>query len=584
MIPAAMRIVLLSLVVFLVIGLPASARAQATVGDNVSAPPQSYGGQLRNGKDAPTGQRWDSGDAGVSAAPQSLASPVKVTVEADKIRNYMGPLAMGIHTSVYDNALMSPAVPGILGAAAIHTLRYPGGGYSDQYHWSAYKATRFKATNPPEYGYYAGGNDFGNFVKQIDKAGTAIITVNYGSNLAGTGGGEPTEAAAWVAYCNGAPDNNTVIGKDSTGYDWKTVGYWATMRASAPLASDDGFNFLRISHPRPLNIAYWEIGNEVFGNGYYDRDTKGGFEEDLHAGYGSTEAATDKLRHHNAALSPTAYGRGVVEFARAMKAVDPHVRIGAVLNTPPMDSSWGPDWNASVLKECGTAIDFVIIHWYTGDLLPPDWKMLDEASLLRKPQEDLPPMATALAELFHKYCGAKAAKMQFIVSEMGTRPYARISTPLTQGLFAGDGYISLMEIGAANIDWLELHANYFLDEKNQPGPAFFGIQMAHLLLSVDDALVESHSSSGLLTVHASKRADGSIGVMLVNKHPKDTATVKLKVSGAKLGASGVRFDWGSASPASGYPVTRNALPDAGSTMTITVPPYTITDLVLPAAK
>ena len=121
---------------------------------------------------------------------------------------------------------------------------------------SAWKGTKDK-------GYVAQGTDFGSFVRLLDKlGGTAVITVDYGANLQGTGPGEPAEAAAWVAYANGKPEDTRAIGKDSVGNDWKTVGYWAAMRASAPLDKDDGYNFLRISHPAQVNIKYWEIGNE----------------------------------------------------------------------------------------------------------------------------------------------------------------------------------------------------------------------------------------------------------------------------------------------------------------------------------
>jgi len=533
-------------------------------------------------KDAPSGSRYDHD---VSNATVTSSGPIKVTVDFSKPRSFMAPLAMGIHTSVYDGHLMDASIPSLLRATAITTLRYPGGGYADNYHWSTYKPTRWQAEEPPKFGYYAPNNDFGHFVSLIDKIGTAIITVNYGSNLAGTGPGEPAEAAAWVAYCNGSADDSKIIGKDSTGYDWKTVGYWATMRSSAPLDTDDGFNFLRISHPEPLHIRYWEIGNEVFGNGYYgDRDKNGGFEEDLHAGYSHDQAESSRLRKKNPALSPSAYGKGVVAFARAMKAVDPNIRIGAVLNTPPMDNSWGPDWNPGVLKECGPEIDFVVIHWYTGNLLPPDWKNLDNASLLAATHDELPKMAAALVELFQKYCGAKASTMQMAVTELGSRPYAKISDPLVLGLFSADAYASLMEIGAVNIDWLELHAQEFLNEQNQQGPAYYGIQMVHVLLNMKDQLVESKSNNVLVAVHASKRADGNFGIMLINKDPKQAATVKVQVSGAQLAPTGFRFDYGQSSPKTGYPITRNQVGELGNSFSVTVPAYTITNFIIPPAK
>ena len=101
--------------------------------------------------------------------------PVKVKIDVAKPLTFMAPLAMGIHTSVYDNHLMDPSIPSLLRATAITTLRYPGGGYADNYHWSTYKSTRWQAEEPPKYGYYAPNNDFGHFVSLIDKVGTAII-------------------------------------------------------------------------------------------------------------------------------------------------------------------------------------------------------------------------------------------------------------------------------------------------------------------------------------------------------------------------------------------------------------------------
>jgi alpha-L-arabinofuranosidase len=45
--------------------------------------------------------------------------------------------------------------------------------------------------------------------------------------------------------------------------DWRTVGFWANLRASAPLAVDDGFNKLRLNHPAPFPVQYFECGNEA---------------------------------------------------------------------------------------------------------------------------------------------------------------------------------------------------------------------------------------------------------------------------------------------------------------------------------
>ena len=510
---------------------------------------------------------------------QEISSPVTVSVDLKKAENILAPRAFGIHTSVYDNLMQENSVAELLRKDGIYTLRYPGGGYSDMYHWSVNKLNGSKASGKP--GYLAKNTDFGSFVGVLDKLhGTAVITVNYGSNLQGTGPAEPKEAAAWVAYANGKPDDATAIGVDSTGADWKTVGYWASMRAAKPLATDDGYNFLRIAHAQGLNIKYWEIGNELFGNGYYSRDA-GGYENDLHIAYNANPKDDGKSRGHNAKLSPTAYGEGVVAFSKAMKAVDSRISIGAVLNTPPMDYSWGPNWNKEVLKACAPAIDFVVIHWYTGNLMPPDWKELDNASLLAAPVTELPQMIHELLTEFHDDADGKS--LQFAVTELGPRPYAKITDWTTIGLFAADAYASLAEDGAVNIDWLELHSDSFLNGKDgAPEAAYFGIQMVHNLINMRDAFVAAHSSNDLMAAHAARRADGSVGLMLINKDPKNAATVHVKIDGGLLGSSGTRFDWGKGAAPKGTDVQSSKQDQLGNVFTLTVPAYTATTIVIPA--
>ena len=166
----------------------------------------------------------------------------------------------GMHTSVYDTALNDTAkLPALLATTGITTLRYPGGSYADRYHWAQASLTPERvSTNPgcPENldNQLGIGADFGSFIKTVIATGTQpLITVNYGTSVAnssaslsaGTYGvlnhcsepntaGQPQEAAAWVAYANGLPTNTQSIGIDAVGFDWHTVGFWASLRAASP--------------------------------------------------------------------------------------------------------------------------------------------------------------------------------------------------------------------------------------------------------------------------------------------------------------------------------------------------------------
>lgn len=500
---------------------------------------------------------------------------VNVTVETERAKTFMSPVAVGVQTSISDNNLMTQDTVKMIRGAGVTALRYPGGIISGVYHWSSNKQTNWHGTDKTNF-WIPPANHFGNFAALLAQTGAqGIITVNYGSNLVGSGGGEPAEAAAWVAYANGDPNDPKVIGRDSTGYDWKTVGYWASVRASQPLAIDDGINFLRIGRPRPLHIVFWEIGSDVFANGYYNKHKEGGTVEDLHFRYGANKGESEKSRLGNRALGPAAYAENFLQFAKAMKAVDPRIRIGAVLVTS-KDNDWAPDWNSNVLKTVGHNADFLAMHWSPSSLLP-DWKEMNVPEFLNTPS-DLP-ISASLLEMIRKYC-APTVQMAFTELAPG---WGSLKEPMTKGLFAAEAFSSLIESGFVNATWSDLR-NDFLDSNNAPQPAWFGMLSTRIILMPNDVVVASNASRSSVSVHAVKRADGNLAIMLINKDPKDTADVKLAVKGMQLAPTGLRFDYGPSNPPAGAALARSPINDAGSTFTVTVPPYTITTLRLSKTK
>lgn len=460
------------------------------------------------------------GNDGSDDPAESTPLAVTVTIDPTDVRATVPPLAYGMHASVYDNSLHESALRTQLDDAGIALLRWPGGGYSDNYHFATHTMSPWSDGSR---GYLAEGSDFGGFVRVLDRVGrAAMITVNYGSNQFDDGPGEPKEAAAWVAYANGDPDDSAVIGIDSTGFDWGTVGDWASLRASAPLEDDDGKNFLRIERPEPIGIVYWEVGNEVFGNGYYSSGNEysnggdDGFELDLHVPYDGTE------RRHHPDLSPATYGAGVVEYALAMKAVDPSIKVGAVLISPPKDYSWAPTWNDDVLAASASVIDFGIVHWY-----PNDSNLLDATQIL-------PEMFEELGGALERHAGARAAEIEITVTEVGPPPSYGDHQASVMGLFAADAYLGFIEHGVTNIDWLELHNGTFLDEESpRPGRAYYGIQFAHRTAAPGEVLVRAESSRPRdLLAHAGVRDDGSLAVLAINT--SDHRDVELRIDAPNL--------------------------------------------------
>jgi hypothetical protein len=509
----------------------------------------------------------------------------------------------GLHTSVYDTSLNDTgALPTLLAGTGITTLRYPGGGYSDNYHWANFSITPYFSSTAPACnvqadGYLASDGDFGTFVKLLRASGTqGLITVNYGTSVAdanlsktyGTDGqktcsepntfGQPQEAAAWVAYANGSASSTQVIGKDATGYDWKTVGFWASLRAASPLSTDDGFNFLRIGVSTPVGVKFWEIGNEMYYNGWA---TNHNAETDDHAPYvypGGYSPGAYNTRNAVAALSPTAYGTNAIAWIQAMKAVDPTIQIGVDFSSPiatdPIPLNWNPDLAKAVCA--GTPFDFAIMHYYPGT-----WKAVQASELLSLPQNDIPFVYAGIEADLAQYCPASAATTQVFLSE--TSPNGALATGFPQpalGLFTLNDYLTALKTGIANLDWLEMHDGTYLNESEVPGPSYYGIKLAHLLAAPGDSVLSTNISSPLVLSWATTKTNGHHGILLVNADPDNPAVVQVSFN-ATLGTSATEYTYGVGTVQSGGTLSGSAASISGSTFTVTVNSYTAVELDIP---
>jgi hypothetical protein len=539
--------------------------------------------------------------------------PVNVTINAASVINTVPPGAFGMFMAVWDSWGAGTAAP--LKQAGVTALRYPGGSYADIYHWSSYLSSPVDGeTN--NFGYLSGSTTMPDFINLCSSVqAQAVISVDWGSGFLWNAGktamavpdtnGTPQEAAAWVAYCNAGTNiygttNDVTIGVDAEGNNWQTAGYWAHLRASTLLGTDDGYNFLRMNHPAPVGIKYWEIGNEPYGNGYY------GGGNDWENDYAVAYPYTTYPRYTNALLSPAAYGQAVKAFSIAMKAVDPTIKVGAYSSTPPGDYSWdyingvnnGQHWTPQVLAQCGSNIDFVIVHWY------PSSSDDSGTNLLAQVGSTIPVMIngtgpyphtgtnSGLEDWITNYC-PNPGNVQIAVTEFGAG-----SDPLTnnigtipvlgpvEALFWADCMSTWLNYPAfANADWLDYDSDSFLGSGNN-GPVVYAMQMLRHLCNPGDAFVKATSDTGNLRVQAVARQDGNLGILLINESINGSQTVDVTVSNANLNTTGTIYQFGTGNwagtnevPATGP--SSNGISSVGSTFSVTLPAYTMDVLVIP---
>ena len=540
--------------------------------------------------------------------------PVNVSINATNVINTVPTNAFGIFMAVWDT--WGGSTPTQLKQAGVTTMRYPGGGYADNYQWSSHLMTPDDGQDG-NLGYLSGATDMGHFIQLMSNAqAQAVISVDWGSGFLWNSNktamaipctnGSPQEAAAWVAYCNSSTNiygttNDVTIGVDAEGNNWQTAGYWAMIRAASPLAQNDGYNFLRINHPAPVGIKYWEVGNEPYGDGYYGGGN--GYECDYAVPY----PYTNYTRDANAQISPAAYGQAVKAFSIAMKAVDPPIKVGAYSSTPPGDYSWdyisgvnnGQHWTPQVLAQCGSNIDFVIVHWY------PNFSDNVGTSLLSEVGSIIPVMIngtgpyphtgtnSGLEDWITNYC-PNPANVQILVTEFGADNYPYLvngtnGMPIlgpVEALFAADCYSTWLNYPAfANADWLDFDGDSFLGSGSN-GPVVCAIQMLRHLCNPGDAFVKAASDTSNLRVQGVARQDGNLGILLINESINSSQTVQVTVSNANLNTTGTIYQFGTNNwtstnevPATGP--SSNSISSVGSTFSVTLPAYTMDVLVIP---
>jgi hypothetical protein len=202
----------------------------------------------------------------------------------------------------YDNVGNASSVIDSFGQAGIKAIRWPGGSWSDDYHWgynngSALVAPYMCQTTPPVTGGWAGYSTFAQFVPAIPLAGPydLALTANYGTNEACTDGGDPQEAAAWV---------NAAIG--------------------------DG-----------ITVSHMTVGNEEYGS----------WETDMHA-----------KQHDPATYAATVVGAS--GYYTLIKAQSPNTLVGVVVDANASNGCCAQGWDTTVLSNAKGYYDFVEFHYY----------------------------------------------------------------------------------------------------------------------------------------------------------------------------------------------------------------------------
>ena len=562
-----------------------------------------------------------------------------VTVTPGTVLATATPKSFGMNFATWDSDMLKSTTTGQLAKTPCTLFRFPGGSTSDFYHWagSTYKTsggainpsadpTQHTATgttgpnqngNPlafPNQPQFAMGIQYNidDFMKNVvmpmgnSSQVQVMFAANYGSNLDGTAGGDPLEAASFAAYMN-------------THYS----GY----------------------------LAGIEIGNETYGSlGMYSNS--------------GWEFNTRPM----AQRTPNQYATDYALFRAAIKAAVPACRVAPVLTAPgnwPDQATVAPGapgnsgnytlggnpatWNQIVLAANGASIDFAVIHVYpqgplsgaqVGQHGEDDAALLSSAVTATAYSPSVTYMSgndpnnnmtnnLGMKQLLATYCASNplgAANVPWFVSETNScsyNPGKQTASPV-DAVWLVDWFATWIENGCTGVCWWAFrngnsdvaggqHPN--LGAPTTPGavtlygpsvdygdygvvaypnapvpldyppagtptPAAHGFEILRALVRSGDRFVRAQADQALCRTHAALGADGSLRILLNNADTSGNsfqATVNLGGFAATPNVGGYTYGGSQTPNIVVNPVTATV---SGGTISYTVVPYTTTVLIV----
>ena len=527
------------------------------------------------------------------------AQSASLTVDATQTVRTVDERVFGVNAVIWDGQTGSAQTISLLSAAGLRALRIPGGSASDEYHWRT--NTRLLET----WTWSAGMDSFAKLITGLNAQ--TFVTVNYGS-------GTPEEAAAWVAYANASAtlqgtSADINLGAGGNGYDWKTAGVWSALRNTAPLATDDGMNFLRISRSSPFGLKYWEIGNEC---------------------YGTWETDQQSVAH-----DPYTYAVRAKDYIAKMKAVDPTIKVGVVVITgedtyanntthPAINSRTGAVHNGwtpvllTTLKSLGVTPDFLIYHRYEqAPAVDQPTNPEGDAKLLQM-AKTWPQDAADLRQQAKDYLGSVAGTAVELVVTENNSVYSspgKQTTSLVNGLYLADSVGNLLQTEFNALLWWDLRngpdnaqnnssslygwrnygdygilstpASFGASTSYDPYPTYYALKLLANFARGGDAVVKATSGSTLLSVFAVKRTDGTLRLLVINKDPNTTFLANIALTGFTPGTSATTYSYGKPQDDAAKPggsgatdIDVSGLGVVGSVFTATFAPYSATVISL----
>jgi hypothetical protein len=259
--------------------------------------------------------------AGLYATTLHAQDAITVDVNATLADVARRPIGINLNFLLDDDGNRPAAINTLAQAlrmAGVKYLRYPGGEKADGYLWSVPPYT----SSIPTLARWAPGEWPTNTEwPSYDRALVNPDGFTFRTN--------PLSFDEFMEICRQIDCVPTIVVCYDSIYKPPQPGGFAPSRSTVLQAAREWVRYANVT--RGYKVQYWEIGNETW------------------------------QPHYNGQATASDYARDLVEFSRAMKGVDPTIKIGA--------NGESLDWWQTVLAGAAPSIDFLAVHNYP----PYEW-------------------------------------------------------------------------------------------------------------------------------------------------------------------------------------------------------------------
>jgi len=336
------------------------------------------------------------------------------------------------------------------------SFRFPAGSGSDIYFWDGVRPSFHQS-----FGFYSG--TAGNFL-------------------------DPEHYAEFKKNSNG--EGSIVVN-----YGYARYGADEPRAARVQKAADYAAGFVRkMNIDLNADIKYWEVGNEIYG------------------GWESGHEVNDR-----GIVTGKEYGEDFCVFADAMKAVDPDIKVGAVLY------SKADSWNRQVIIEVKDHADYFIVHHYFNNIQGSEASKAATVGLQTDMQE--------IQKYAKVFTGKPAGYFPVNLTEFNSQGEQTIT--ISNGLFVADalGTIVKNHYNLTTIwvnEWsLSNNETHGIIAKGDPNQANYTVRPSYTPYyyygkCFGDQMIKSEvTGSDDIRVYASKYSSDEIGIVAINFSDED---------------------------------------------------------------